>query len=206
MLNRIIELVGGLAGPRLYLVTFGLAFAETAVGLDIIVPGEAGMVVAGAAGHRGGSPLPLLVAAAAVGATAGDCVSYVLGRRFGMRLLERWDLTRRRVLPAAHRASDHFQRHGGRSVFAARWVGALRAVVPVVAGTARMAFPRFLVWNVAASLTWATAVVTVGYYAGPTLADAVDRVGGWVSAAVVALLVAVWVIRRRRRRAGDLRS
>ena len=206
MLNRIIELVAGLAGPLLYLVTFGLAFAETAIGLDIVVPGEAGMVVAGAAGHEGGSPLALLVAAAAAGATAGDCVSYGVGRRFGMRLLDRWDLTRRRVRPAAERAHDHFARHGGRAVFAARWVGALRAVVPVVAGTAGMPFLRFLAWNVAASLTWATAVVSLGYYAGPRIADVVDRVGGWLSAAVVALVVAVWVLRRRRRRNEDLRS
>jgi membrane-associated protein len=206
VIGRVLDIVAGLAGPALYLVTAGLAFAETAVGLDLLVPGEAGMVIAGAAGHRGGSPLPLLVGAAALGATVGDSVSYAIGRRFGIHLLERWDLTRRRVLPAVQRAEGYFARHGGRAVFAGRWVGALRAMVPVVAGTARMPFPRFLVWNVAASLTWAGTVVTLGYYAGGRVADAVDRVGGWVSVTVIALLVAFWVIGHRRRRRDRLPS
>jgi membrane protein DedA with SNARE-associated domain len=62
-----------------------------------------------------------------------------------------------------------------------------------------MPYPRFLGWNVAASVAWVAAVVTVGYAFGETIASAVDRVGTVVSAVVVIGIVA-WVVYRRRRR------
>lgn len=199
MIDRLLDGVAGLAGPPLYLLAAALAFSETAVFLDLLIPGEVGMVVVGAAGHRAGSPLPLLVAAGTIGATLGDSVSYLIGRRFGLRLIGRWDITRRRLLPAAQRAEDYFERRGGWAVFAGRFVGALRAVVPVVAGTGHMPYPRFLAWNLAASATWAGAVITAGYYLGRHVAGAVERAGTVVSVVVVAVVVVAWLMVRRRR-------
>lgn len=200
MIGRLLDLVADLPEPLLYLVAALLAFGETAIGLDLVVPGEAGMVIVGASGERAGVPLVGLVAAAAVGATSGDLVSYWIGRRFGLRVLDRWSFSRR-LLPKAKRAEAYFERGGGPAVFAGRWVGALRAVVPLVAGTARMPFTRFVAWNVAASVTWTATVVTLGYVAGSEVASAVDRAGGWLSVAVVALVVAWLLWRRRARRA-----
>ena len=136
---------------------------------------------------------------AAVGATLGDCVSDAIGRRWGLRVLQRFEVTRRRLVPAVRAPEPFFARWGGLAVFLGRWVGALRAVVPLVAGTAKMPFTRFLVWNVAASITWSAAVVGAGYAFGMPAARAVDRAGLWVYAGVAVVVLGVWLFRRSRR-------
>ena len=195
MLERLIELIAGVGGPGLVLLALALTYAETAIGLDLVVPGEAGLVAVGAAANGEVSVVPVILAAA-VGATAGDVTSYVLGRRYGHQLLERFALTRR-LLPALERAESTIERHGGRAVFGARFVGALRAVVPFVAGSARMPFGRFLAWNVAASATWCTAVVLVGFHVGLPAARFVDRAGAWTYVAVAAVVLVLWLRHRR---------
>jgi membrane-associated protein len=200
----VIDVIDALAratGPVLYLLVAGLAFSETAIFVDLVVPGEVGMVVAGAAGARSDVGLVGLVAAGAAGAVVGDSFSYAMGRLYGARLVHRWGFVRRRLEPRLDRARDHFERRGGLAVFGARWVGALRAVVPFVAGTASMPYPRFLAWNVSASVGWVATTVALGWYMGAPVARAVDRVGLVVSGVVVALLALVWFHRRRRKRA-----
>ena len=157
MADRLLALVAGVDNGVLAVLAFLLAFGEAAIGLDLIVPGEAGMVVVGAAGDRTGVALWPLIAAGAAGAAAGDSVSYALGRRYGPRLAHRWAFTRRHVEPALLGAEQRFERHGGAAVAGARWVGAFRAVVPAVAGAAEMPFGRFLLWNIPSCLAWATA-------------------------------------------------
>ena len=199
MIGDIIEWVAGLTGPVLYLAVAGLAFGETAIFVDLLVPGEVGMVIAGAAGAEAGLRLPLLVLAGAIGATVGDSVSYVIGRRWGFRLVHRWAFTRTRLEPKLTAAQRYFARRGGSAVFLGRWVGALRAVVPLVAGAARMPYRRFLAWNVLASAGWATAAVSLGWYLGEPVARTVDRIGLVLSAVLVALLC-LWAVRRRLRK------
>lgn len=195
MLTRIVDLVGSLGFVGLVLAAAGLAFSETAIGLDLLVPGEAGMLVAGAAAAEQGHPFVAVAAGAAVGATVGDTVSYAIGRRWGLSLLERWRLTRR-LVPKAKKAEGWFERRGGAAVLIGRWVGGLRAIVPVVAGTAKMPFGRFLAWNVVASITWAGTAVALGYVFGTAAAKAVDRAGVWVYLAVVVAAGAWWLVRR----------
>lgn len=201
MLDGFLADVGGLGLVWLCVLAFGLAFAETAMFMDLLVPGEVGMVVVGAAAAEADLPVPAVVACAALGALAGDTVSYGLGRRFGRPLIGRFRVTRRRIGPVVDDAERHFAEHGGRSVFFARFVGALRAVVPFVAGISRLPFGTFLAWNAAASLLWAGAVVTLGAVLGRTVADQVDRVSTLLSV-VVLLGLGIWWWRRRRRASG----
>jgi membrane protein DedA with SNARE-associated domain len=205
MANRIIDWIAGLEGWLLCLAVFALALGESAIGLDFVVPGEVGMVVGGAAGERAGIPLVVLIALATLGSVVGDQVSYQLGRRFGPSLAGRWKFTKKHVEPKLAGAREHFDRRGGATVFIARWVGALRAVVPFVAGTAKMPMGRFLFWDVLGALTWSATIVTLGYVLGRSIADAVDRFGALISVVVVAGLIAWFVVRRVRakRRGGS---
>jgi membrane protein DedA with SNARE-associated domain len=189
------------AGSGLYLVVFLLVFGESAFFLDFFVPGEVGLVLSAAAARDAGLWLPVVIAAAAVAASAGDSVSYLLGRRFGPDVATRWKLTRRYLAPELDRARDYFDRRGGRAVFAARWVGALRAAVPAVAGSAGMPYPRFLLWSLTAAVLWATAIATAGWFLGEAVADTIDRLGWYVSIAVIAILATWLVLHRRRTRA-----
>lgn len=199
MVDRVLEWVAGLGALPLYAATAGLAMGETALLADLVVPGEVGLVVAGAGGSRGDARLPILVLSGAVGATLGDTVSYLVGRRWGLEVLSRWDRLWRMVEPRIERARDHFARRGGVSVFAGRFVGALRAIVPAVAGTAGLSFPRFLAWNLTASFAWAGAVISLGWFLGDGVADLVDRAGTLLSVAVVTIVLAAWGYHRLRR-------
>lgn len=197
MVHDLIDGIASLSGPILYLVTFGLSFGEAAILMDLVVPGEVGLVLVGAAGARADVSLPALIVLAAAGASAGDTCSYLLGRRFGTTIAQRWGWTRRLVAPRLDHARQRFEQKGGLAVFSARWIGALRAMVPLIAGAAGMPYPRFLVWDLAAALGWATVVVSLGWFLGESVADVVDAVGGWISFAVVLGILAWFAFRKR---------
>jgi membrane-associated protein len=203
LVERLLDAVADLGGPALHAVAFLLAFGECALFLDLVVPGEAGMVVVGAAAARGDYPLPTLIAAAGAGAIAGDSFSYFVGRRWGLALVRRWEPVRKRLEPRIEHAHGYFERRGGAAVFLGRFVGVLRGVVPVVAGTSSMPYPRFLMWNALASIVWTSAVLTAGYVVGRNVETIVSRVGLAVTAAVIAGVVVWWLVRRRRHGAGD---
>jgi membrane-associated protein len=203
--ERLLDNIAELGPFVLHLVVFFLAFSETALFLDLFIPGETGMVVAGAAAARADASLPTMIAAAAAGAILGDTVSYLIGRRWGMALIQRWEPVRRRLEPRVERAHDFFDRHGGAAVFIGRFVGVVRGVMPAVAGIAEMPYRRFLVWNVAASIVWTTAVISAGYLLGRNVEKVVSRLGLAITLVVVAAAVTVWLVRRRahRRRVGS---
>jgi membrane-associated protein len=193
VLRTVLEWLAGFGPGGLYLAALLLAAAETAIFADLLVPGEVGLALVGAAAATvEDASVVAVAAAAAVGATLGDCISFAVGRRWGTGLLARGE-RRSRGLERARRT---FERHAGGAVFLARWVGVLRAVVPVVAGASSMSVRRFLGWNVAASITWASVVVGVAYGVGPRAVELVDR-AGWALAAVALAVVLVVVWRRR---------
>jgi membrane-associated protein len=195
--SRILDAVGRLGGWLLCVAVFGVAFGESAVLLDLVVPGEVGVVVGGAAAARNGVSPWLLVVVGSIGAVLGDSLSYLVGRRWGMTLVRRWSWLRRRVEPRFGRAHAYFDRRGGRAVFAARWVGALRAVVPAVAGSSGMAYRRFLPWDAAAAVLWVTTMIWLGAILGDDIANLVDRVGTGISLVVVGVIVLAVVLRSR---------
>lgn len=197
--ESILDAVAKLGPVGLHAAAGGLAFGETAVFLDFIVPGEVGMVVAGAAAERTGAPLLTMILAAAIGATLGDTASYFIGRRWGRPLLCRYPAVRERMEPKLARAESWFDDRGGWAVFFGRFVGALRAVVPLTAGIGRMPYRRFLPWNIAASLAWGGVTVTLGYFVGERIASLVDR-AGWAISGVVVVAVLAWFLVRRARR------
>jgi membrane-associated protein len=205
-MRDLIESAGRLGVFALAAIAFGLGFGESAIAFDLVVPGEAGMVFIGAAARDGDVPLPVVIAAGAVGAVAGDTFGYLVGRRWGTTVLYHWSWVRRRVEPSIERSRVYFTRRGGLAVFTARWVGALRAVMPAVAGVSEMPFPRFLAWDVPAAILWTSVVVSAGYYFGDAVAGVVDRIGLVVSLVVVALLVTAFVVWRRTRARRPARS
>jgi len=197
----VIDWAASLGSPELYLVIALLAFAETAVFADVVVPGEVGMLVVAAAGASAGLSWPALVVCAAVGAALGDTVSFGIGRRWGSRVIG-WQRRRGgRGSAAVDRAVKTVADRGGPAVLVGRWIGVLRAVVPVVAGSGCMPLRRFLGWNVVASITWAGVVVSLGYHVGPAASRFVQR-AGWAAAALLVAAGVWWWLARKRRRTG----
>lgn len=203
MLHSVVDRLGDLDLWLFLLAVFVLSAAESAIMLDLLVPGEVAMVVAGTVA-AGGGPVAATMACAAVGAVVGDSVSFLLGATLGTRAVQRWAWTRRRFGPPVERAERYFARRGGVVVFVARWVGALRAVVPFVAGTGRMRYRRFLAWDVPAAITWGATVVGLGAAFGDDVVDVIEELDWWATVAVAGAAagwLATRMVRSRRARA-----
>lgn len=198
MVEDLLEQIASLDAPWLLLLAFLFPLGETIALLDTIVPGEVGLIVIGAAAQLAGVPLLAVIAAAAVGAFCGDSISWFIGHRWGTALLTRWPRVWRRVEGPYARAQAYFGRYGGPTVFGARFVGPLRALVPLVAGTSGMPYRRFVPWNVLASVTWVSAVIILGALFGERVASILDRIGLVALGVVMVLGLALWAWHRRR--------
>jgi membrane protein DedA with SNARE-associated domain len=196
----------GLSGAVVFLLVGVLVFAEDALFVGFVLPGETAAVLGGveaSRGHAGLVPMIVVVVAAAV---AGDLVGYAVGRRVGPRLLRARILGRRRgrVDGARHLLA----RRGGPAVFVGRFVAFLRSAVPALAGAAQLPFRTFLAYDVAGGLVWGAGSTLLGYAAGNsyTTVEQVLGPGAAVVAAVVSVVgLGVWRLRKRRARTAAAR-
>ena len=179
-----------------YLVVFLLVMIES---IGVPVPGETALV--GAALYAGSThklEIWWVIAVAIVGAVIGDNIGFSIGRYGGARLL----------LRHGHRIGLHegrlkigiwlFRRHGGKVVFWGRFVSVLRTYAAFLAGTNQMAWPRFLVFNAAGAIVWATFFGVVYYVFGSAiqrLSTAIDIAFGVAGVAAVVAFV-VWSKRK----------
>ena len=148
------------AMPIIFLVVFCESFAF----LSLLVPGTAFLAVAGTLVGTGALSMPEVLAAAIPAATLGDAISYWLGRRFGPRIIGAWPL--RNYPEMVAKGEDYLQRYGALSEFIGRFFGPLRAVVPLMAGMARMPAGPFMLANVVSALVWAPVVLLSGSLLG----------------------------------------
>jgi membrane protein DedA with SNARE-associated domain len=202
--TEFLERLGDHVGVWLYVISGGLAFGEAALLLGMVLPGETALLVAGYFCHEGVLSLPVMLVVAVLSAIAGDSVGYAIGGRIGPRLRAS-RLGRRLGDRRWARVEDFLLRHGGKAVFFGRLTAVLRAMVPSMAGIARMPYYQiFLPWNVAGGLLWGASCVLLGYAFAASL-HTVERYLTWgplpILAAVVAIFVWLEIRSRRRERA-----
>ena len=157
------------------------------------LPGETALVAAAIFASQGKLNIVEVVAVAAAAAIIGDNLGYWAGRTGGRKLLERIAVLERwssRTLPWSER---FFQRHGGKTIFLARFFSVLRVTAAWIAGISRMHWWTFFLWNAAGGIVWAALVGLVAYYVGHAAADAISRYGLWAGAGLVAALAIVWL-------------
>ncbi len=177
-----------------------LVFAEDAVFIGFVVPGETAAVLGGVIASRGEVPLWGMVGVVVAAAVAGDTVGYELGRHLGPKLLDSRLLKRRRRGRA--KAQEFLRRRGGSAVFLGRFVAFFRAVMPALAGVSRMHYPRFLAFNAAGGVVWGAGFVLLGFFAGNSYETVARLAGRDVTAGAVllgVLALVLWRIRRARR-------
>jgi len=188
------------SGPVALLLIAALVFGETALFLGFVIPGETAAVLGGVLASRGRVSLPLLIVVVVAAAVTGPLVGYEIGRHLGGRLI-----AARRMRPVAagmDRAQGVVRRRGGLAVLLGRFVAVLRALMPAVAGTTRMRYRTFLIYNVLGGIIWGVGYCLLGYAAGSAYAAIERTVGTGVAialAVVVLAAVAFWAIRRHRR-------
>jgi membrane protein DedA with SNARE-associated domain len=158
------------------------------------VPGETALIAFGVLASQGHYSIASVIAVAAAGAIIGDNLGYwLIGRVGGRALFRRWGWLHKysdRVLPPAERL---MARYGGPTVFFGRFVAVLRYTVAWVAGLTGMPWWRFLFWNAAGGIVWATVVGLIAYYGGKAVADTIARYGVYAGIVIVVALVVGWL-------------
>ncbi|KXU83506.1 phosphoesterase [Paraburkholderia monticola] len=169
MEHAYIHLLHLLAGHSTWMlaVVFLAAFLEAIAVIGTFIPGSTAMFLAGALTGTGSLSLAWVFVWAIVGAIAGDGFSFWVGDRYKERIVLLWPFrTHPEVLDAGQR---FFLKHGAKSVVLARFIGPLRAIVPVVAGMMNMPPLRFLAINILSALLWAPAHILPGVVFGASV-------------------------------------
>ncbi|MET9310792.1 DedA family protein [Kribbella sp. NPDC003505] len=189
----------GLHGIAVYGMVGLLVFAEDALFVGFVLPGETAAVLGGVTAALGHTSLPVILVVVIGAAILGDSVGYEVGRSFGPRLLTHRVLQRRAGRLEA--ARKQLAERGGAAVFLGRFVAFLRATMPALAGMSGMRYLKFLAFNAAGGIVWGTAVVLLGYLAGNSytrVEKTFGRVAALVVAGVVLAAIVAWRVRRRR--------
>lgn len=183
------------------LATFGYVAVFFFIAIEstgIPFPGETMLITAAIyAGHTHRLNIVLVIAAAAAGAIIGDNLGYAVGHWGGYRLLRRYGRYIRLHAKRLRLGQYLFLRHGGKVVFFGRFVSILRTYAAFLAGTNRMPWWRFLVFNSTGGIVWATVFGTGAYVLGTqihNLSRTAAIVGGIL--AVIAIVAFFLFLRR----------
>ena len=136
-----------------------------AVFLGTLLEGETVLLLAGLAAQAGYLELPWVIATAWAGAVSGEQVWFLVGRRYGARLLRRFP----RLRPRARRMRALLKRYHQPVILSLRFLYGLRTVGPIALGMSRVRWTRFTALDFAAAVVWAVAVASAGYAFGHVL-------------------------------------
>ena len=186
-------------GVWVYALLFAIIFIETGVVLMPFLPGDSLLFVAGAMCGIGLMEYEILVPLLFVAAVMGNQCNYAIGRAVGPRVFQ-WDNSRwfnRRAFDQAH---AFYEKYGGITIVAARFMPFLRTFAPFVAGVAQMTRRKFTFYDVTGGALWVGGIVTVGYFFGniPWVKTHLDKII-WAMIFIPGLLVLLGSWRARRR-------
>jgi len=127
------------------------------------LPGETVLMFASFLSHKTSSlSLWLVILVGIASAVTGDNLGFWVGRKLGPRLL-RWFRDKLHKGEDVEVARDQIHRHGGATVFWARYIFGLRTIAGPVAGALDMEWKKFLVFNALGAATWVTFISVTGY-------------------------------------------
>jgi membrane protein DedA with SNARE-associated domain len=193
-----INLIDLLATYGYLAVFFFIALESTGIPL----PGETMLITAALyAGSTHRLQIVLVIAFAAAGAIVGDNLGFAVGHWGGYRLVRRYGRYIRLDESRLKLGQYLFRKHGGKVVFFGRFVSILRAYAAFLAGTNRMPWRRFLVFNAAGGIVWSTLYGTGAYLLGTQIHN-LTRTAAIVfgALAVIAIVAGIVVLRRNEAR------
>jgi membrane protein DedA with SNARE-associated domain len=167
-----------------YFVIFVPVMLETA-GLPL--PGETILLFSGVAASQGRIDPWVAIVVGSAAAIIGDNIGYAIGRYGGRRVVMRLAHIGR-IESSLAWGEAFFARHGGKTVFVARWIFGLRIFGAWIAGMVHMPWRVFFLWNAAGGITWCISVIGLGYFFGNSL-DVIEKalgVGGVIAVVTVA--------------------
>ena len=167
-----------------------IAFFESLVIIGLFIPGWVLLVGVGAIIGTGSLDFYAMATASFIGAVAGESLSYFIGWHYRHQIHHwQWFKKHPQWLNKSHR---FFKKHGASSVAFGRFLGPVRAFVPVVAGIAEMPPLRFTIINLLSALIWAPAYLIPGVIAGAAI-EVDSKVGAAIIISLLGLLIFSWL-------------
>lgn len=173
-------------------ITFTVSLTESLAIIGSIVPGSVTMTAIGILAGTGIMRIDLTLAAAILGAVAGDSLSYLLGYYYSDRLTEIWPFSK--YPKWIQYGKDFFKTHGGKSVLIGRFVGPLRSIIPVIAGIMHMKQWRFFLANFLSAIGWSILYVMPGVVIGAAGHELSTESATRLFILILILLAGIWLL------------
>ena len=151
-------------GTWTYAILFFIIFMETGFVVTPFLPGDSLLFAAGTFAALEALNIYLLILLLAAAAILGDTANYWIGHFIGERAYTgeiRW--LKKEYLDRTH---EFFEKHGGKTIFLARFVPIVRTFAPFVAGVGRMSYGYFLSYNIFGGIVWVGIMTSAGYFFG----------------------------------------
>jgi membrane-associated protein len=203
VISHLLDPLLNLHGWEAYALVGALVFSEAAILIGFVFPGETAVIVGGVAASRGHVNIVTLIVVVVACGIGGDSVGYLVGRRYGQRLLDvRLLRNRQRLIRAA---LEQLKRRGALAVIVGRFTAFLRAVVPGLAGMSSMPYRIFLPANATGGILWGTGFCLLGYFVGHayTKVEHASGIASDVLLGLIAVVIVLLFIRRRHRERAD---
>ena len=188
-------------GTWVYALLFLIIFVETGVVVMPFLPGDSLLFVVGAMCGVGLMSYPLSVGLLLAAAILGNQCNYTIGRYFGPKVFG-WENSRWFNKKAFDQAHAFYEKYGGITIVAARFMPFLRTFAPFVAGVAQMTRSKFTFFDVTGGTLWVGGIITAGYFFGniPWVKLHLDKII-WAMILVPGLLVLLGAWKSRRKSA-----
>ncbi len=151
-------------GGWTYAVLFVTIFVETGLVVTPFLPGDSLLFAAGAFAALGDLNVFALIGLLFLAAFLGDTVNYWIGHRLGDAVYSgniRW--INQDYIERTH---AFYEKHGGKTIFLARFVPIIRTFAPFVAGVGRMSYGYFVSYNIIGAAVWVPTFTLAGYFFG----------------------------------------
>jgi membrane-associated protein len=185
-------------GAWVYALLFLIIFVETGVVVMPFLPGDSLLFVVGALAGVGLMSYPVSVLLLIAAAVLGNQSNYTIGRYFGPRVFQ-WEDSRFFNKRAFEQAHAFYEKYGGITIVAARFMPFLRTFAPFVAGVAQMTRRKFSFYDITGGTLWVGGIITAGYFFGsiPWVKDNLEKIiWGMILLPGVFVLVGAWKARR----------
>ncbi|MDR7376411.1 membrane-associated protein [Rhodoferax ferrireducens] len=184
-------------GPWVYALLFAIIFVETGVVVMPFLPGDSLLFVVGAMCGVGLMSYPLAVGLLLAAAILGNQCNYAIGRFFGPKVFQ-WEDSKFFNKQAFNQAHAFYEKYGGVTLVAARFMPFLRTFAPFVAGVALMSRAKFTFYDVLGGVLWVVGIITIGYFFGnfPWVKQNLDKII-WAMILIPGLIIVAGALKQR---------